>query len=155
MRHSLGVKNVSASVITFSEDCRPAWPYIHVNNQQEETRDGIKSIKRAVYLWGWIRLSGATQNLSFSLDHACTLSRFSRVQPLPPCGQQTTRLLCPWNSPGKSTGVGCHFFLQGIFPTQGSSPRLLCLLHWQAGSLDQGLVNRGSQAQSGPLATPL
>ena len=31
--------------------------------------------------------------------------------------------------------VGCHSRLQGIFPTWGSSPRLLCLLHWQAGSL--------------------
>ena len=38
-------------------------------------------------------------------------------------------------SPGKSTEVGCHSFLQGIFPTQGSNPCLLCLLHWQAGSL--------------------
>ena len=28
-------------------------------------------------------------------------------------------------STGKSTGAGCHFFLQGIFPTQGSNPRLL------------------------------
>ena len=26
-------------------------------------------------------------------------------------------------------GAGCHFFLQGIFPTQGSNPHLLCLLH--------------------------
>ena len=33
-----------------------------------------------------------------------------------------TRLLCPWNSPGKNTGVGCHALLQGIFPTQGSNP---------------------------------
>ena len=29
------------------------------------------------------------------------------------------RLFCPWNTPGKSTGVGCHSLLQGIFPTQG------------------------------------
>ena len=29
--------------------------------------------------------------------------------------------LCPWNSPGQNTGVGCHFLLQGIFPTQGSN----------------------------------
>ena len=36
---------------------------------------------------------------------------------------------------GKNTGVGCHFLLQGIFPTQGSNPRLPCLLHWQADSL--------------------
>ena len=38
-------------------------------------------------------------------------------------------LLCPWDFPGKNTGVGCHFFLQGIFPDQGSNPSLL---HWQA-----------------------
>ena len=35
------------------------------------------------------------------------------------------RLLCPWNFPGKDIGVGCHFLLQGIFPTQGSNPGLL------------------------------
>ena len=45
------------------------------------------------------------------------------------------RLLCPWDSPGKNTGVGFHFLLQGIFPTQGLSQHLLCLLHWQAASL--------------------
>ena len=28
-------------------------------------------------------------------------------------------LLCPWDSPGKDSGVGCHALLQGIFPTQG------------------------------------
>ena len=31
---------------------------------------------------------------------------------------------CPWHFPGNSTGVGCHFLLQGIFPTQGSNPGL-------------------------------
>ena len=34
-------------------------------------------------------------------------------------------LFCPWNSPGKNTGVGCHSLLQGIFPTQRSNWRLL------------------------------
>ena len=34
-------------------------------------------------------------------------------------------ILCPWDSPGKNTGVGCHFLLQGIFPTQGSNLGLL------------------------------
>ena len=29
-----------------------------------------------------------------------------------PHRQQPTRLLCPWDSPGKNTGVGCHFLLQ-------------------------------------------
>ena len=32
--------------------------------------------------------------------------------------------LCPWDYPGKNTGVGCHFLLQGIFPTQGLNPHL-------------------------------
>ena len=38
---------------------------------------------------------------------------------------------CSWGSHGQNTGVGCHFLLQGIFPTQGSNLHLLCLLHWQ------------------------
>ena len=42
------------------------------------------------------------------------------------------RFLCPWGFSGKNTGVGCHFLLQGIFPTQRSNPRLL---HWQVDSL--------------------
>ena len=49
-----------------------------------------------------------------------------------PCGLQPTRLNHPWNFPGKNTGMGCHFLLQGIFPTQGLNPCLLC---WQAYSL--------------------
>ena len=39
------------------------------------------------------------------------------------------------DSPGKNTGLGYRAFLQGIFPTQGSNLHLLCLLHWQVGSL--------------------
>ena len=35
------------------------------------------------------------------------------------------QVLCPWNSPGKKTGVDCHSLLQGIFATQGSNPALL------------------------------
>ena len=54
---------------------------------------------------------------------------------LPPHGRQPTRFLCPWDSPGKNTGAGCHFLLQGIFQTQGSNLRLLCLLRWQVDSL--------------------
>ena len=37
------------------------------------------------------------------------------------CWQFTTLSLCPRDSPGKNTGVGCHFLLQGIFPTQESN----------------------------------
>ena len=41
-----------------------------------------------------------------------------------PHGLLPVRLLRPWNSPGKNTGVGCHAHLQRIFPTQGSNPGL-------------------------------
>ena len=44
-------------------------------------------------------------------------------------------LLCLWDSPGKNAGVGCHALLQGILPTRGLNKHLLCLLHWQGGSL--------------------
>ena len=40
-------------------------------------------------------------------------------------GLQPARLLCPWNSPGKNTGVGSHSLLQGIFPTEELNPGLL------------------------------
>ncbi|XP_061239885.1 microtubule-associated protein 9 isoform X5 [Bos javanicus] len=46
-----------------------------------------------------------------------------------------TRLLCPWDSPGKDAGVGCHALLHGIFMTQGSNPCRFHLLHCRAGSL--------------------
>ena len=56
---------------------------------------------------------------------------------LRPHGLQFARIFCPWNSPGKNTGVGCHIILQGIFPTQGLNLGLLdCrqmpyhLRHW-------------------------
>ena len=41
-----------------------------------------------------------------------------------PHGLYPTRLLHPWDFPGKSTGVGRHFLLQGILPTQGLNPDL-------------------------------
>ena len=65
---------------------------------------------------------------------ACSLSRVWLLQS---CGLYPTRLLCPWDSPGKNTKVGCHVLLQGIFLTQGSNLCLLHLLHWQVDSLVQ------------------
>ena len=53
------------------------------------------------------------------------VSRSVMPDSLRPHGLQSTRFLCPWDFLGKDTGVGCHFLLQGIFPTQGSNPGLL------------------------------
>ena len=41
-----------------------------------------------------------------------------------PMDCKPARILCPWNSPVKNTGVGCHSLLQGIFLTLGSNPGL-------------------------------
>ena len=51
-----------------------------------------------------------------------------------PMDYSPTRLLCPWDAPGKDTEVGCHSLLQ-VFLIQGSSQGLLYLLHWQERSL--------------------
>ena len=60
-----------------------------------------------------------------NLDFLCF-----RVQPgQNRIGLQPARLLCPWDSPGKNTGVGFHLLLQRIFLTQGSNPCSLHLLH--------------------------
>ena len=77
-----------------------------------------------------------------------TLSKGEVVRPLCCCllamsgsfatmNCKPTRLLWPWDFPDKSTRVGCHFLLQGIFLTQESNPRLLLgrwiLYHWTTG----------------------
>ena len=57
--------------------------------------------------------------------YVLSVKSLSHVQTLcEPHGLQPARLLCPWNSPGNITGVGCPFLLQGIFSTQGSNSGL-------------------------------
>ena len=63
--------------------------------------------------------------------HACSVL----INTLQSHGLGPSRLLGPSNFPGKYTGVGCHFLLQGIFPTKGLHPSLLHLLCWKEGSL--------------------
>ena len=66
----------------------------------------------------------------------CMLSYSVVSDSLRPYGVKLVRLLCPWNSPGKTAGVGCHVLLHPeIFPTQGSNLCLLCFLYWQGCSL--------------------
>ena len=47
-----------------------------------------------------------------------------------PCGLQPTRLLCPWDFPGKSTGVGCHCLLQPYLLEHYVSCCPSCQLTW-------------------------
>ena len=65
-----------------------------------------------------MKLQGSVEPESVKVSVASVVSH--SLQPhgllLPP------RLLCPWDSPGKNTGVGSHALLQGIFPNQGWNP---------------------------------
>ena len=69
----------------------------------------------------------------------------------------TARLLWPWDFSDKNTGVNCHFFLQGIFPTQGLKLNLLWLLRWETDSLPRshlgspGLSNTAAAAAAKSL----
>ena len=74
--------------------------------------------------------------------HVCLVMSDSVTQQTVACQAP----LCPWNFPGMNTEVGCHFLLQGIFPTQGSNLCLLHLLHWQGDSLP--LCHLGSKAEA-------
>ena len=68
------------------------------------------------------------------MSSCCHLVTKSCLTLFQPHGLYPARLLCPWDSPGKNTGVDYHFLLQGIFPTQGLNPHLLhyrqSLYHW-------------------------
>ena len=64
-------------------------------------------------------------------------------------------LLCAWDFPGRNTGVGCHFLLQGIFPTQGLNLSLLCFLHWQVHSLPLAPPGKPLITQSCPTLCDL
>ena len=71
--------------------------------------------------------------LSLMLNHFSCVLLFATRWTVP------ARLLCLWDSPGKNAGVGCHVLFQVNFLTQGSNPYLLCLPHWQVGSLPPAL----------------
>ena len=99
---------------------------------------GVKSGHSALEVRGWDgeQRSDGMRCKCYLLSHV----RLFVTHRLSPPGSS-----CPWDSPGKNTEVGCHALLQGIFPTQGLNLCLLCLMHWQAGSLSlappgQGLI---------------
>ena len=91
--------------------------------------------------------------LSASLYAYCVLSCFTVCPTL--CNPRDCRLICPCDSPGKNTGVGSHALLQGIFPTWGLNWHLLCILHWQMGSLPLALPGKPPLSkQSCPTLKP-
>ena len=82
-----------------------------------------KTRMRSLQYWYPQNLRSARKKGESLNSCACMLSYLSPV--LHFATHQAPRLLCPWDSPSKNTGVGCHALLQGIFLTQGSDPRFL------------------------------
>ena len=80
-------------------------------------------------------LTSVQKVMCYILDCVCVCVCSVMSDSLQPHRLQPAKLLCPWDFSGKNTGMGSHFLLQGIFPTQGSNPYLLHLLHWQADPL--------------------
>ena len=89
-------------------------PSPHIRNKLLPSGAG----KRACYLFSLPPPAAVCES---SVAHSCpTLCD--------PMDCKPARLLCPWDSPGRKTSVGCHFLFQGIFPAQESN---LHLLRWQ------------------------
>ena len=108
--------------------------YRDIRRQAEIVIDTILVAGNTVYIMVY-SLSPGTRHLGLKPNFAFSsswdlrqitqwFSEWSRSvvsDSLWPHGLWPTMLLHPWDFPGKSTGVGCHFLLQGIFPTQGSN----------------------------------
>ena len=104
-------KNVSENIYFCFLYYTKAFDYVDYSKLENSSRDGNN---RPPYF--------------SSVYFSCSVMSHS----LRPHGLQHTRFPCPCDFPGKNTGAGCPFLLQGIFLSQGLN---LCLLSWQADSL--------------------
>ena len=97
----------------------------------------VQDVRHGSSMTGWQWSISSPRGCGLHLAHsshdaALLLSRLVVSDSATPW--TAARLLCPWDSSGKNTGVGCHALLQGIFATQGSNLGLLhcrqILYHW-------------------------
>ena len=72
----------------------------------------------------WLTGRKFLEVLFYHIAFSTVQNRSVMSNSLRPHGLQPARLLCPWDSPGTNTGVGCHALLQGIFLTQELNPGL-------------------------------
>ena len=89
--------------------------------QNKGTQETSGSAGFVLLLWWWWwchRCLYISKFITFYVVHRV----FSRVWLLWPHGLSSTRLLGPWDSPDKNTGLGCQLLPQGILPTQGLNP---------------------------------
>ena len=99
--------------------------YHHVFNWVGLSQSQIAHKLRVRYQWrrGPQRRAPPWEAAQFQLHSVCLVAS-AVSDSLQPHGLLPARPLCPWDSPDKNTGVGCHALLQGISPTQGLNPGL-------------------------------
>ena len=93
--------------------------------RKEWKREGRKAEKREVISYLTVCLCVCVRTSARWIVSTCLQSN----------GLWPTKLLCPWDLAGTTTGVCCPFLFHGIFPTQESNTHLSQLLRWQADSL--------------------
>ena len=97
------------------------WRLIHRSKDESETGKPFRELQ-IIFLLNSNDLSCVAPSLKVKHERVnCSVLSDS----LQPHGLGLTRLLCPWDSLGRNTGVGCHSLLQGIFLTQGLNLDLL------------------------------
>ena len=106
----------------------PFWWNLKMDtNELHYKRETSRTWERKLWVPKWKGGAGVISRFRsiHALKQVLLFSRSVVSDSLWPYGPQSTRLLCPWASPGENTGVRCHFLLQGIFPAQGLNPCLL------------------------------
>ena len=117
--------------------CRPLWPRFFMLSHTCVSAGSVSLAEawdhtfRRTFELRSLRISVVWDQQGLPVYNCSVVSDSSR-----PHGLQPARLLCPWNSLGKNTGMGFHFLFLVIFPTQGSNLGLLhcrqilyCLSH--------------------------
>ena len=125
---SLGLKSLK-----FRHHTNTIFIFLKYNTRELSCPGCLRSSSIYVFCFNLRWLVGNTYIYEHTFTHTCVYFRHQLINhiskevkwshsvvsnSLQPHGLWPTRLLRPWDFPGKSTRVGCHFLLPGIFPTQ-------------------------------------
>ena len=85
---------------------------LYIGNPEEKLLDLINKFIKAARYKNHAKFVSISILLQFKSIHCCCCVALVVSDSVQPHRRQPTRLPCPWDSPGKNTGVGCHFLLQ-------------------------------------------
>ena len=122
-----GEKNEGAwkAWMTCWESEKQKFEFIKLLLKENENNCNYFQVRKWVNSWkNWLKCSLVTASpKSYSKCAAAAAVKLLQSWPtLRPHRRQATRLPRPWDSPGKSTGVGCHFLLHRYSNTNNSNP---------------------------------